>query len=123
MPVNDLAGGATYGPLVPQQLLAGEGPVITDSAPALANMAKYSLGALVATGVTPFLVGTHSAAQAVLVLQPATNGGTCQYAHTGVFNDALITWPAGAAIDTYAERRAFFTGTFRVKQLGQGYGA
>jgi hypothetical protein len=123
MPVNDLAASATYGPLVPQQLLAGEGPVITDSAPALDTMAKYSLGALTATGVTPWITGTHTAAQAVLVLQPTASGSTCQYAHTGIFNDALITWPAGAAIDSYAKRRAFFTGTFRVKQLGQGYGA
>ena len=123
MPINDLAGAATYGPLNPQQLFAGEGPVITDSAPALGTMAKYSLGALTATGVTPFLVGTHTAEQAVLVMQPTANGSTCQYAHTGIFNDAVVTWPAGAAIDSYAKRRAFFTGSFRVKQLGQGYGA
>lgn len=123
MAVNDLAGGATYGPLNPEILFAGEGPCITDSAPALGTMVKYSLGALTDTGVTPFVVGTHTAAQAVLVMQPTANGSTCQYAHTGVFNDALITWPSGAAIDSYAKRRAFFTGTFRVKQLGQGYGA
>lgn len=123
MAVNDLAGGATYGPLAPEQLLAGDGPLITANAPAAADLTKYQLGALTASGVVAFVAGTHTAAEAVLVMQPVLTGGNCQYAHTGIFNDAIVTWPAGASLDTFAERRAFFNGSFRVGQIGGGWGA
>jgi hypothetical protein len=118
MAVNDLASGATYGPLVPQQLLAGDTPVKTDAGAAAADITKYQLCALLAAGtVTPFIVGTHTAAQAVLAMQPALTGQQCPYAYQITVNDALVSWPAGAAIDSYAKRRAYFTGLFRVGKL------
>lgn len=118
MPVNDLAAGATHGPYVPQQLLAGDTPIKTDAGAAAADITKYQLCALLAAGtLTPFVVGTHTAAQAVLAMQPALTGQQCPYAYQIVVNDALVTWPAGAAIDSYAKRRAFFTGLFRVGRL------
>ncbi len=118
MAVNDLAGSATYGPLTPEQLLAGDTPVKTDAGAAAADITKYQLIAILAAGtVTPFVVGTHTAAQAALAMQPALTGQQCPYAYQITVNDALITWPAGAAIDSYAKRRAFFTGLFRVGKL------
>jgi hypothetical protein len=118
MAVNDIAGAATYAGLTPQQLLAGDMPMKTDAGAAAADITKYQLCALLAAGtLTPFVTGTHTAAQAVLAMQAALTGQQCVYAHTGIFNDAIVTWPAGAALDTYVERRAFFTGTFKVSKL------
>lgn len=118
MPVNDLAAAATYSTAAPEQLLAGDTPHKTDSAVAAADITKYQLCALLAAGtITPFVGGTHTAAQAVLAMQPALTGQQCQYAYEGVFNDAIVTWPAHASIDTYIERRNFFTGLFRVGRL------
>lgn len=118
MAVNDLAGATTYAGITPQQLLAGDVPIGTNRGVAGANLTKYQLGAVLADGsVVAFVVGTHTAAQAVLVMQAVSSGAQCQYAHTGVFNDAIVTWPAGAALDTYEERKAFFTGTFKVNKL------
>lgn len=118
MPVNDLAQSATHGPMTPQQLLAGDAPIRTDAGAAAADVTKYQLCALLAAGtVTPFVVGTHTAAQAVLAMQPALTGQQVPYAYQITVNDALISWPAGAAIDSFAKRRAFFTGLFRVAKL------
>lgn len=118
MAVNDLAGSSVYAGITPQQLLAGDVPVGTNRGLAGATLTKYQLGAVLADGsVIAFVVGTHNAAQAVLVMQPVASGAQCQYAHTGVFNDAIVTWPAGAALDSYEKRKAFFTGTFKVNKL------
>ncbi len=118
MAVNDLAGVATYGPLNPVQLRAGDGPWLTDAAAAAADVTKHQPCALLAAGtVTPFVVGTHTAAQFVLAMQAATTGQQVPYLHTGILNDAAITWPAGAALDTYVERHAFFTGSLKVSKL------
>jgi hypothetical protein len=118
MAVNDLAGSSVYAGLTPQQLLAGNVPLGTNRGLAGGNLTKYQLGAVLADGsVVAFVTGTHSAAQAVLVMQPCATGQQCQYAHTGIFNDAIVSWPAGAALDTYEERKAFFTGTFKVNKL------
>lgn len=118
MAVNDIAGAATYAGLTPQQLLAGDQPVKTDAAAAAADITKYQLCALLTAGtVTPFVAGTHSAAQAVVAMQAALTGQQCVYAHTGIFNHEIISWPAGAALDTYIERRNFMTGTLKVGRL------
>lgn len=115
---NDLAGVSTYTPNAVEQLRGGEGPFITDAGPAAADVAKYQLCALLAAGtVTPFVGGTHTAAQAVVAMQPATTGKQVPYVHTGILNDGLIGYPAHASLDTYAERRAFFTGTLKVTRL------
>lgn len=118
MAVNDLAGSSVYAGITPQQLLAGDVPIGTNAGAAAVALAKYELAAVLADGtVTKFVVGTHTAAQAVLPMQPAGIGAQCPYAHTGIFNDAIVGWPAGAALDSYAKRRAFFTGTFKVNKL------
>lgn len=130
MAVNDLAGGATYGPLTPEILLAGDEPIKTASAIAGATLSKYQICALTAAGVVVFVSGTHTAAQAVLAMQAAASGSSVQYAYQGVFNDALLAAQAGnatlyavAAMDTFAERQAFFNGLFRVGKVGGGWAA
>lgn len=130
MAVNDLAAGSTYGPLVPEQLLAGDMEIKTAQGTAGANLSKYQVVAVTASGVVVFASGTHTAAQAALAMQAATSGGSVQYAYQGVFNDALLAAQAGnatlyaaAAMDTFAERRAFFNGLFRVGQVGGGWAA
>jgi hypothetical protein len=113
MAVNDLAGFELVGTYTPELIFAGDEPPKTDAAPSLvASIAKYQVVALVATGVTTFVVGTHTAAQAVIAAQPVTAiGQACPYFNAGKFNHAALVWPADASIDTYAERKAFFAGT------------
>lgn len=108
MAVNDLAAGSLVGTWAPEQLLAGEAPVTTDAAPALAAITKYQLIAVTATGVTPFVSGTHTADQAFIAAQPVSYGKQCPYFKSGCFNHEIVVWPAGTALDTYAERKAFF---------------
>lgn len=126
MPVNDLASGTVYAGITPEQLLAGDDPIKTANAVAGANLTKYQIAANTAAGVVAFVVGTHTAAQTVLVMQPVASGQMAQYAYAGKFNDELLatynaTLYANAAFDTFAERQAFFNGLFRVGRLGQGF--
>lgn len=126
MAVEDLAGGFTYPGITPEQLLAGDEPIKTASATAVGNKTKYQIAARTSAGVVDFTPGTHTAAQAVLVMQPTLNGQGCQYAYAGKFNDALLatyntTLYANAAFDTWPEREAFFNGLFRLGRLGQGF--
>lgn len=130
MAVNDLAGVTTYGPLVPQELLAGDLPIKTASGVAGANLTKYQIVAVTAAGVVVFVAGTHTAAQAALAMQDAASGANVPYAYQGVFNDNLLAAAAGnatlyaaAAFDTFVERRAFFNGLFRVGKVGGGWAA
>lgn len=117
MPINDLAASSLHGPLNPELIYAGDGPFGTDAAPALAAITKYQFCALTATGITPFVVGTHTAAQGVVAMQPAASGAQCPYLHTGYVNHALVTWPNNAALDSYEKRRAFCTGTLKVGKI------
>lgn len=130
MAVNDLAGSSTYGPLNPELLLAGDVPIKTANATATGAKTKYQLAARVAGAVVDFVSGTHTAAQAVIVMQPCGNGAQCQYAFEGVFNDALIAANAenatlfgAAALDTFAERQAFFNSGIRLGKVGAGFAA
>ena len=121
-PVDDLAGFTSYTRGAPDQMLAGDTPLKTASGVALADLAKYQLGELTATGVRAWVGGTSLAAAAVIVMQPCLSGGACQYAYAGVFNDDFLaaagTWDsAHATIDTYIERHNFFTGQLRVDKL------
>jgi len=94
-------------------LFAGEGDILTDSAPAKADFVQYELAALATdgSGVEKFIACTHTAAQAVIVHYPVTTGQQCPYYCGGYFNHEALVWPAGTALDTYVERKAFFTGT------------
>jgi hypothetical protein len=107
MAVNDLASWAEYGPYTPEQLFAGDAKVVSNNAPSLvASLAKYELAALTATGVTTFVTGTHTIADAVVVAQPITAiGQQVPYFAAGFFNHAAITWPA--ALSTLALRKDF----------------
>lgn len=102
-----LAGSSVYGPNNPVQLFAGEADVITDAAPALADIAQFEICALTTTGVTPFLVGTHTVDQVVIAAVAAASGKQCPYYSGGYFNHAVLIWPAGATLDTYVERKAW----------------
>ena len=108
MAVNDIAAGSLVGTWALEQLFAGDADVATDAAPALAGITKYQLIAVTATGVTPFVSGTHTADQAFVAAQAASTGQQCPYFKSGCFNHEIIGWPAGTALDTYAERKAFF---------------
>ena len=118
MPVNDIASFSLAGTYTPELLLAGDEPPKSDSAPALATFQKYEVAALTATGVTTFVPGTHTAAQLVVVAQPVNAiGKMCPYFNAGKFNHAALIWPSGTALDTYAERLAFCTGTVKVGKI------
>lgn len=113
MSVNDLAGGRKIGDLYPEQLFAGEAPIVTDAAPSLvAALAKYEVAALTATGVTTYVEGTHTAAQLVIVAQPITAiGQQVPFYVAGYFNNELLVWPAGLDVLGLAARKAFVKGT------------
>jgi hypothetical protein len=109
MAVNDLAGSDLASVGAPLQLWAGEAQIVTDSALALAAITKFQLCALTAAGVTPFVVGTHVADQAVVSAQPAASGAQCPYYDAGKFNHEAITWPV--TLDTLAKRKFAMAGT------------
>lgn len=117
-PRSDLAGGVNVKQFgAPFQLWIGGAQVVTDAAIAAVDFQKYEIAALVtAAGATQgqlvrFVPGTHEAKQAVVVAQPVTAGMSTPYFAEGRFNHEALIWPAGTALDTYAERKAFFTGT------------
>jgi hypothetical protein len=94
-------------------LFVGVKEVRADSAPALANFALYELAHLKTdgTGVEKFVVGTSQAARAVVISQPVVAGQQAPYWESGYFNHEALVWPTDPSLDTYAERKAFFTGT------------
>ena len=107
--MNDLASSGLVGTKTVSNLFL-RGYTLTGEAPALAaNFAKYEVAALTATGLAKLVPGTHTADQAVIVLQPSTAiGQGLGYAIDGIWNHEALVWPAGTALDTYAERKAFF---------------
>lgn len=109
MPVNDLAGAEYLAKGAPEQIFAGEAPIITDSAPALATIVKYQVCALTATGITPYVVATHTGQQIVVSAQAAPTGDNCPYYEGGAFNHAMLVWPA--ELDTLPKRKALAQGT------------
>lgn len=126
MPWNDLAGVDTYTGATPQQMLAGDEPLKSDSKPALADITKFQLIAIRATGVTPWVHGTDTAENAAIAAQTAASGKQCPYWYAGKFNWQFITDQGGfgtpnAAIDTYAEANAYFTGLLRFGKLAAAF--
>lgn len=90
----------------PVHLFTGDAEVLGDSAPALAAITQYQLCVLLATGVTPYVVATHTtAAPDKLVIAQVTvaSGKQCPFWTHGEFNHNLIIWPA--SLDTYAKRK------------------
>lgn len=111
MSVNDLAGGGLVGSYEPEQLFAGEAPIVTDAAAtAVADVKKYEVLVLEATGLRRPDPDTDKGAQCVIAAQAAaTIGMQVPYFAAGKFNHAVLVWPT--ALDTYAKRQAFFMGS------------
>lgn len=109
MAASNLAGSSTYSPSDPSSIYAGEAPIVTGRAPALATITKMMLCALTTTGVTPYVVATHSASQMVLAAEDTASGKACPYFQKGYFNPAVITWPA--SLNTLALQKAALMGS------------
>lgn len=92
-------------------LFAGQAPVVTDSAPALAAIAQYEVCVLLTTGVTPYVPATHTTAapDKLVVAQVAVaSGAQAPYWTHGKFNHNALIWPA--ALSTYALRKEAVAG-------------
>lgn len=117
---NDLAaGGVEHGPMTISQLYAGEAPIVTGHSVALADLDKYQVVVLTATGLSetfdfvgdmdPALVLPTQGINCVITAQAATTGQNVPYFSSGCFNHAALVWPT--ELDTLAKRKAFFAGT------------
>lgn len=114
---NDLASGGLLDSMVPQQLFLGEIAPYTNNAVAAAAITKYQICALLPAGtVTPFIPGTHTAAQAVVAAQPTASGDNCPYFGEGIFNYAVVTISAGDnSLNTLLKMKGFFNGGSGIK--------
>lgn len=107
-----LAGDRDATSAAPAQLFVGDAPIVTDSAPALADIDQWEVCVLSATGVTPYVVATHAALvpNKIVVAQVAvTSGQQCPYYSAAKLNHELLVWPA--TVDTYAERKELVQGS------------
>jgi hypothetical protein len=119
MNTNDLAGGETLlGENSPEELLAGEAPLVTDWATVVTNGS---------TSYAKFEVVALTAANAIAKYDPAEDDGTeiavgilaqpipinsntkVPYFCAGFFNHEALVWPAG--VTTLAARKAAFLRT------------
>lgn len=115
MAYSDLvAGGTIEGTYFPSSLFVAEQDYESGASVSLdASIAQYTVCALTNTGVTRFIAGTHTKDQMVINVQPVTAiGEAVPYWRAAKIlrHDALV-WPAGATLDTLAERKAFVQGT------------
>lgn len=112
---SDLANYAVEGTMPPlPHFFVGEGELSTSAAPSLdASIAQFTVCALTTTGVTRFVTGTHTKDQMVIAMQPITAVGQQVPLAVGgrTINHAMLVWPTGTALDTFAERLAFVQGT------------
>lgn len=120
MSINDLAGGGLVGSYTPELLYAGEAPIVTDAAPAVADeILKYEVLVLTEAGLTRITTTpgdnddpdtiNETGAQCVIAAQPASAGDQVPYFAAGKFNHAVLVWPDD--LDTYEKRKVFFHGT------------
>lgn len=124
MAVNDLAAGGTeHGPYTPEQLFAGDAPIVTGHAVAAVNLKKYEVCVLTASGLTNVfdfdgegdgntlgaITLPHQGSNCVITAQAAVATDNCPYFSSGFFNHEMLEWPV--ALDTLAKRKAFFAGT------------
>lgn len=87
--------------------IVGQDDISTDSAPALANILKYQLIVITDTGVTPYVVATHTgdALRKLAIAQLAVaSGQRAMYYTAGKFNHNMVVWPAG--VNTFALRKS-----------------
>lgn len=120
MAISDLAaGGVEHGPYTPEQIFAGDAPIVTGNAVAAADLDKYQVVKLTASGLSetfdftgdmdPALVLPTLGMNCVITAQAASSGDNCPYFSAGFFNHAALSWPA--ELDTLAKRKAFFANT------------
>jgi len=110
--MSDLAaGGVEHGPYTPQQLFAGEAPIVTGNAVAATAIVKHSVCVLLPAGtISNATSALTTGDKCVIAAQDAESGQSVPYFAAGHFNHAQLTnWPT--AIDTLAERKQFFAGT------------
>jgi hypothetical protein len=110
--MSDLAaGGVEHGPYIPQQLFAGEAPIVTGNAVAATAIVKHAVCVLLANGtISDATADLTTGDKCVIAAQAAAIGQSVPYFIGGFFNHAQLTnWPT--AIDTLAERKQFFAGT------------
>jgi hypothetical protein len=103
------AGNQSQDATLRVQPFAGEAPIITDSAPALAGIAYLQACALTPTGITPYVDATHNKSQLVIAAATTTIGQRTPYYDAGKFNHEAVTWPA--EYNTWQKRQAFVSGT------------
>lgn len=94
------------------QLWVGGVEVVSDAAKSGEALEQYQVAALIPNGtVVKFIPGTHTKDQVVIVAQPVNAAGVdTPYWNSGRFNHEALVWPAGTALDTYAERKALLVG-------------
>jgi hypothetical protein len=120
MAISDLAaGGVEHTPYTPEQLFAGDAPIVTGQSVALADLDKYQVVVLTPTGLSetfdfvgdmdPALVLPTQGANCVITAQAGLTGAAVPYFSSGYFNHAMLSWPS--ALDTLVKRKAFFAGT------------
>lgn len=112
MPYPQLAGSRDVAVAADIQLHLGDAPIVTDSAPALADIQKNQVCVLTATGVTPYVVATHGAIvpdKLVVAHMAVLSGQQCPIWTAGKFNHNALVWPAGVA--TYAARKELVLGS------------
>lgn len=111
--MQDLAGGAVYGPQNYDLLFAGDTPApTTGRAVAATDVQKYQVCTILANGqISTDFTSVTDGAKCVIAAQPALTGQNVPYFDGGCFNDALLVWPAGTSFDTLVERKRFFMGT------------
>lgn len=116
--MNDIAGGRTVlGTFAPVQLYAGESKITTNDYELTANVTKYQVCQLDATGKT-VPAGTADAVGFVIASQDGLLGDRIAFFDGGTFNHAALNgWPAGAT--TFEQRRALVgpNGTLKVGRL------
>ena len=79
---------------------------------ALADIAKWQVCVLLATGVTPYVPATHTTAapdKLVIAQVAVTSGQQAPYYVSGSFNHAVLGWPA--SLETLARRKEAFLGS------------
>ena len=113
MPYPFLAGSTVEADVAGiEGLFIGDAPIVTDSAPALANIAQWQVCVLLPTGITPYVPATHTAAapDKIVVSQVAvTTGKQAPYYVAAALNHNMLVWPA--TLDTYAKRKEAVLGS------------
>lgn len=115
-PYPQLAGFTDEGTVnAPERIFMSHAEVLTDSAPALANIARLQLLVITATGVRPlantdiddttFLPSAAVQGRLAIAQVAVQSGQQCLYWRAGDFNHEVLGWPT--ELGTYAKRKFF----------------